>query len=79
SEVTLWSRCGHFQHHKFVAIVDCNSSSCELSTYHPKGCYNRICERYRRAKYGPDIQTIIDTVDDDCHTCRVAAVPSSQR
>lgn len=35
----------HFQRHLVVAIMDCNSSRCERSVLHPKGCRDSNCTR----------------------------------
>lgn len=35
----------HFQRHLVVAIMDCNSSHCERSVLHPKGCRDSSCIR----------------------------------
>ncbi|KAL1733421.1 hypothetical protein EV714DRAFT_246435 [Schizophyllum commune] len=45
AEGTRWTRCGHFQRHLVVAIVDCNTTRCERSYYHPKGCREPSCAR----------------------------------
>ena len=39
----------HFQRHLIVAIMDCNSSRCEYSIYHKKGCRDPGCIRVRTA------------------------------
>ncbi|EIM90291.1 uncharacterized protein STEHIDRAFT_119321 [Stereum hirsutum FP-91666 SS1] len=69
AEGTKWARCGHFQRHLVVAIMDCNASHCERSVLHPKGCRDSSCIR----DYGADVQKVIDTVNDDCFQCRAAA------
>ncbi|KAI0262395.1 hypothetical protein BC834DRAFT_828960, partial [Gloeopeniophorella convolvens] len=69
SEGTRWSRCGHFQRHLIVAIMDCNSSKCEYSIFHQKGCRDSVCIKH----YGPEVQKVVDTVDNDCFACRAAA------
>ncbi|KAA1472327.1 hypothetical protein DENSPDRAFT_838565 [Dentipellis sp. KUC8613] len=91
----------HFQRHMVVAIMDCNSSRCEWSILHPKGCRQPNCIKVRsvsllpilprlpslplpfppharsdgrrRQTYGPEVQKDIDTVNDECFSCRAAA------
>jgi len=69
AEGTRWQKCGHFQRHMVIAIMDCNSSHCERSYLHLKDCRDARCIK----NYGPDVQKIVDTVDDDCFACRAAA------
>ncbi|KAI0738854.1 hypothetical protein C8Q80DRAFT_1202434 [Daedaleopsis nitida] len=47
AEGTRWSKCGHFQRHLVVAIMDCNSHKCERSYLHPKGCRDAACIKVR--------------------------------
>ncbi|KAI0050830.1 hypothetical protein FA95DRAFT_1555329 [Auriscalpium vulgare] len=68
AEGTRWARCGHYQRHMIVAIVDCNSSRCEKSYLHPKHCQQPNCTR----NFGPEVQKDIDTVDEFCFACRAA-------
>ncbi|KAF8875659.1 hypothetical protein BD779DRAFT_1563104 [Infundibulicybe gibba] len=44
---TRWTRCGHFQRHLVVAILDCNSSRCEQSYIHPPTCHSQNCVKVR--------------------------------
>jgi hypothetical protein len=37
----------HFQRHLVVAIMDCNSSRCEYSIFHQKGCRDPACLKVR--------------------------------
>jgi hypothetical protein len=37
----------HFQRHLIVAIMDCNSSRCEYSIFHQKGCRDPNCIKVR--------------------------------
>ncbi|KAL4247907.1 TAZ-type domain-containing protein [Abortiporus biennis] len=69
AEGTRWKKCGHFQRHLVVAIMDCNSSRCERSYLHSKSCRDQACQK----NFGPDVQKDIDTVNDDCFQCRAAA------
>ncbi|VDB85016.1 unnamed protein product [Peniophora sp. CBMAI 1063] len=75
AEGTRWKRCGHFQRHMIAAIVDCNSSRCENSYLHPKGCRDPHCVKH----YGPEVQKDIDTVDEFCFQCRTAAAAAARR
>ncbi|KAF7300030.1 hypothetical protein MKEN_01325700 [Mycena kentingensis (nom. inval.)] len=59
----------HFQRHLVVAIVDCNTTRCERSVYHPRGCRSTTCAR----NFGPEIQRDVDAVDDFCWACKSAA------
>ncbi|KAJ7192890.1 hypothetical protein GGX14DRAFT_537681 [Mycena pura] len=68
AEGTRWTRCGHFQRHLVVAIVDCNTRHCERSVYHKRGCRLPTCAR----NYGPEIQRDVDAVDDFCWVCKAA-------
>ncbi|KAF9524124.1 hypothetical protein CPB83DRAFT_746460, partial [Crepidotus variabilis] len=68
SEGTRWSRCNHFQRHMVVAILDCNTTHCERSCFHPRECRNGTCWKV----YGNEIQRDIDTVDEYCFACRAA-------
>ncbi|KAL1950030.1 hypothetical protein VTO73DRAFT_5152 [Trametes versicolor] len=43
AEGTRWSKCGHFQRHLVVAIMDCNSAKCERSYLHQRGCRDPTC------------------------------------
>ncbi|KAI0311822.1 hypothetical protein OF83DRAFT_718208 [Amylostereum chailletii] len=69
AEGTRWERCGHFQRHMIIAIMDCNSSRCEYSILHRKACRDPGCVK----QYGQEVQKVIDTVNDDCYACRAAA------
>ncbi|KAH9889885.1 hypothetical protein C8Q73DRAFT_705793 [Cubamyces lactineus] len=69
AEGTRWSKCGHFQRHLVVAIMDCNSTKCERSYLHPRGCRDPTCLK----NFGPEVQKDIDTVKDECFQCRAAA------
>ncbi|TEB27415.1 hypothetical protein FA13DRAFT_934805 [Coprinellus micaceus] len=68
AEGTRWSRCNHFQRHLVVAIYDCNSSRCEKSFQHSRGCRDPNCIKL----FGAEIQRDIDTVDEYCFACRAA-------
>ncbi|KAJ7064301.1 hypothetical protein C8F01DRAFT_41331 [Mycena amicta] len=68
AEGTRWTRCGHFQRHMIIAIVDCNTTRCERSVYHPRGCRSTTCAR----NFGPEIQRDVDSVDEFCWACRAA-------
>ncbi|EKM75517.1 hypothetical protein AGABI1DRAFT_116351 [Agaricus bisporus var. burnettii JB137-S8] len=63
---TLWLKCGHFQRHMITAIYDCMSVNCEHSYIHPKHCQSRACI----SMYGPDVQDVIDRVEDRCLQCQ---------
>ncbi|KAM6493774.1 hypothetical protein JOM56_010135 [Amanita muscaria] len=65
---TRWSKCGHFQRHLILAVVDCESYQCEMSCYHPKGCRSRDCLKF----YGDEIQQDVDNVKEFCFACRAA-------
>ncbi|KAF8340818.1 hypothetical protein F5887DRAFT_440554 [Amanita rubescens] len=65
---TRWAKCGHFQRHLVIAIVDCNSSLCEKSYRHQRGCRSRDCLKC----FGPEIQQNVDKVDEFCFACRAA-------
>ncbi|KAI0642848.1 hypothetical protein C8Q79DRAFT_1002679 [Trametes meyenii] len=69
AEGTRWSKCGHFQRHLVVAIMDCNSPKCERSYLHPRGCRDTQCIK----NFGPEVQKDVDTVKDECFQCRAAA------
>ncbi|KAI0073001.1 hypothetical protein K474DRAFT_275486 [Panus rudis PR-1116 ss-1] len=69
AEGTRWKKCGHFQRHFVAAIMDCNSSHCERSILHPKACRDKHC----LPNFGPDVQKVVDTVNDECFQCRAAA------
>ncbi|KAF8223923.1 hypothetical protein L208DRAFT_1314551 [Tricholoma matsutake] len=68
SEGTRWKRCGHFQRHLVVAIMDCNSIRCERSYFHPRDCRNPGCLK----NFGDEVEKDIDSVDDFCWACRAA-------
>ncbi|KAH7927649.1 hypothetical protein BV22DRAFT_261739 [Leucogyrophana mollusca] len=68
AEGTRWTRCGHFQRHMVVAIMDCNSGRCERSYLHPPSCRQPTCIR----NFGPEVQKDIDRVDEFCFACRAA-------
>ncbi|KAJ7595056.1 hypothetical protein C8J56DRAFT_455918 [Mycena floridula] len=68
SEGTRWKRCGHFQRHMVVAIVDCNSTRCEKSYHHRPDCRHQTCLK----TFGREIQKNIDQVDEYCFACRAA-------
>ncbi|PCH40449.1 hypothetical protein WOLCODRAFT_88715 [Wolfiporia cocos MD-104 SS10] len=74
AEGTRWSKCGHFQRHLVVAIMDCNSSRCERSILHPKSCKDPECIK----NFGPDVQKDVDNVRDECFQCRAAAARTLQ-
>ncbi|KAF8143654.1 hypothetical protein K438DRAFT_1513828, partial [Mycena galopus ATCC 62051] len=65
SQGTRWTRCGHFQRHLVIAIVDCNRPRCERSVYHPRGCRLPTCAK----NFGAEIQQDVDRVDDFCWAC----------
>ncbi|TRM62044.1 hypothetical protein BD626DRAFT_558256 [Schizophyllum amplum] len=65
AEGTRWTRCGHFQRHLVVAIVDCNTMRCRESS----------CAR----NFGPEIQKDIDAVDEYCFACRAAQAKAEGR
>ncbi|KAF9651604.1 hypothetical protein BDM02DRAFT_3178654 [Thelephora ganbajun] len=70
AEGTRWAKCGHFQRHMIIAIMDCNSHHCEKSVLHSKSCRDHSrCIR----NYGPEVQKDIDVVNDYCFACRAAA------
>ncbi|KAF7368317.1 hypothetical protein MVEN_00153000 [Mycena venus] len=58
----------HFQRHLVVAIVDCNTTRCERSVYHPRGCRLPTCAK----NFGQEIQKDVDRVDEYCFACRAA-------
>ncbi|KAJ8587062.1 hypothetical protein M405DRAFT_853073 [Rhizopogon salebrosus TDB-379] len=68
AEGTRWLQCGHFQRHLVIAIEDCNSTRCERSYRHPRGCRQPNCTK----NFGPEIQRSIDDVDEICFQCRTA-------
>src|SRR6266702_3862453 len=43
----------HFQRHLVVAIMDCNSSKCEYSIFHQKGCRDPGCLKVRKTQTPP--------------------------
>ncbi|KAJ7245335.1 hypothetical protein C8J57DRAFT_1438339 [Mycena rebaudengoi] len=51
-----------------VAILDCNTTRCERSVYHPPGCRLPTCAK----NYGREIQKDVDRVDEFCFACRAA-------
>ncbi|EPQ54883.1 hypothetical protein GLOTRDRAFT_42660 [Gloeophyllum trabeum ATCC 11539] len=69
SEGTRWTKCGHFQRHLVVAIMDCSSSRCERSLRHPSTCRSQSCHK----NFGQEVQKDIDAVDEYCWACRAAA------
>ena len=69
-----------------IAIVDCNTTRCERSVYHPKDCRLPTCEKVRRSprvqlslilsltqNFGEEIQQDVDSVADFCKV-RAAAI-----
>ncbi|KAF8817358.1 hypothetical protein BYT27DRAFT_7229616 [Phlegmacium glaucopus] len=72
---TRWSRCGHFQRHMIIAIVDCNTARCEKSIYHPRNCRQPTCVQ----NFGEELQEDIDTVDEYCFACRAAQAKAEGR
>ncbi|KAF9034351.1 hypothetical protein BJ165DRAFT_1307284, partial [Panaeolus papilionaceus] len=68
SEGTRWNRCGHFQRHLVVAILDCNCPNCERSISHPRTCRQPTCYQ----TFGQEIQRDVDRVDEFCFACRAA-------
>ncbi|KAF9258394.1 hypothetical protein L218DRAFT_732357 [Marasmius fiardii PR-910] len=68
AEGTRWKKCGHFQRHLVIAILDCNSSRCERSYLHTRECRQPTCIK----NYGPEIQKDVDNVDEFCFACRAA-------
>jgi len=74
---TRWKRCGHFQRHMIKAIVDCNSSRCEKSIYHPQNCRFPNCRCIQN--FGEEIQKDIDSVDEYCWACRAAQAKAEGR
>lgn len=74
----------HFQRHLVIAIEDCNSTRCERSYRHPRGCRQPNCTKVGRVSrtvlpivkptqnFGPEIQRSIDDVDEICFQCRTA-------
>ncbi|KZP08836.1 hypothetical protein FIBSPDRAFT_802607 [Athelia psychrophila] len=76
AEGTRWAKCGHFQRHMVIAIMDCDSRRCEKSHRHPKPCPDRAqCIE----NYGPEVQKDIDRVDDFCFACRAAQAKAAGR
>ncbi|KAF9063319.1 hypothetical protein BDP27DRAFT_1232297, partial [Rhodocollybia butyracea] len=67
-EGTRWLRCQHFQRHMVTAIMDCNSSRCERSYFHPPNCRKKTCTK----NFGREIQRDIDRMDEYCFACRAA-------
>jgi len=72
---TRWKRCGHFQRHLVIAIVDCNSKHCERSIYHPRQCRELTCVK----NFGREIEEDVDAVDDFCFACRAAQAKAEGR
>ncbi|KAF8959180.1 hypothetical protein BDZ97DRAFT_1640694, partial [Flammula alnicola] len=70
SEGTRWAKCGHFQRHLVVAILDCNTTRCERSYYHPPNCRLNTC--LTASSFGREIQRDVDNVDEFCFACRAA-------
>ncbi|KAF8148248.1 hypothetical protein B0H34DRAFT_737478, partial [Crassisporium funariophilum] len=68
AEGTRWTRCGHFQRHLVIAILDCNTTRCERSCYHPRACRQPTCAK----NFGSEIQRDVDSVDEFCFACRAA-------
>ncbi|KIM36565.1 hypothetical protein M413DRAFT_20506 [Hebeloma cylindrosporum] len=68
SEGTRWAKCGHFQRHMVVAILDCNSQRCTKSVYHPSNCRLPTCVNI----FNTEIQRDVDRVDEYCFACRAA-------
>ncbi|KAF9220518.1 hypothetical protein BS17DRAFT_739278 [Gyrodon lividus] len=68
AEGTRWLKCGHFQRHLVVAIMDCDSTRCERSYRHPPNCRQLNCA----PNFGPEIQRSVDDVDEFCFQCRTA-------
>ncbi|KDR77598.1 hypothetical protein GALMADRAFT_267006 [Galerina marginata CBS 339.88] len=68
AEGTRWTKCGHFQRHLVVAILDCNATNCERSYFHANGCRQQTCAK----NYGPEIQRDVDSVAEFCFACRAA-------
>ncbi|KIY52498.1 hypothetical protein FISHEDRAFT_63827 [Fistulina hepatica ATCC 64428] len=75
AEGTRWTRCGHFQRHMIIAIVDCNSRHCRNSFIHPRSCHEPTCIR----DYGEEIQRDVDRVDEYCWACRAAQARAEGR
>lgn len=48
----------HFQRHLVTAILDCNSSSCEKSMLHHRGCRDARCVKVRRPYQHRDVLCI---------------------
>ncbi|KJA16312.1 hypothetical protein HYPSUDRAFT_207184 [Hypholoma sublateritium FD-334 SS-4] len=65
---TRWGKCGHFQRHLVVAVMDCCQTNCERSCNHPPRCPLRTCI----TTYGREIQQDVDLVDEFCFQCRAA-------
>ncbi|KAF9465784.1 hypothetical protein BDZ94DRAFT_304248 [Collybia nuda] len=70
AEGTRWTRCGHFQRHLVIAIMDCNSYRCSLSYFHPPECRSTNCHCIKT--YGDEVHKDIDKVDEYCFACRAA-------
>ncbi|RDB15182.1 hypothetical protein Hypma_004811 [Hypsizygus marmoreus] len=77
AEGTRWTRCGHFQRHMIIAIMDCNSYRCERSYFHPPECRPPHCRCIN--VYGEELQKDIDSVDDYCWACRAAQQREARR
>ncbi|KAF8184186.1 hypothetical protein BJ912DRAFT_1032002 [Pholiota molesta] len=65
---TRWGKCGHFQRHLVIAVLDCNTLRCERSCHHPPTCRSRTCA----TTFGQEIQRDVDFVDEYCFACRAA-------
>ncbi|KAF8980906.1 hypothetical protein BDQ17DRAFT_1358630 [Cyathus striatus] len=68
AEGTRWTKCGHFQRHLVIAIMDCNTQRCEKSIYHPRTCRLPTCVK----NFGQEVQKDVDRVDEYCFPCRAA-------
>ncbi|KLO14636.1 hypothetical protein SCHPADRAFT_814000, partial [Schizopora paradoxa] len=58
----------HFLRLQVTAVVDCKSTHCEQSIWHPKGCSSRSCTK----NYGPDIEQDVQIVEGLCWPCTYA-------
>ena len=60
----------HFQRHGIVAIMDCDSSHCERSIRHPKGCRNSQCQPVSPRELRASANSLTHAVPEHSFPCR---------
>ncbi|PVF99430.1 hypothetical protein CPB86DRAFT_703461 [Serendipita vermifera] len=60
--------CGHYIQTTVVAIADCQSPHCRLSSSHSPSCRAPHCRCNQT--YGPDIERTTSTRPGLCHQCQ---------